>query len=41
MQMHGINLEIREKINLICMYRTVSEECDIAKEIYERHEEIA
>ena len=39
--MHGINLEICEKINLVRHYQTVSQECNLAKKMNEDHLEMA
>ena len=41
MQMHGVNLEICEQINLLCLYQTVSQECNLGKKMNEDHLEMA
>ena len=41
MQVQGLNLELCEQINLIRLYQTISQECDLAKEMYEHDLEIA
>ena len=41
MQIHGVNLELCEQINLIRLYQTVSQECDLAKEMNEDDLEMA